>query len=371
MIKGVSAGAAILILAGCGLGDTASDGDGVGVAGTSKAGGVVLPANELVHPETSTLCGDKPLRIAFMLGQSDMWGAITNAEMIDEASACPNVETAFFNAKGDQQKAIANLQSVVAQGFDGVLVSTNWPDAQLPGIRAAFEQGVSIAPFNIVIGGEVGKDYTARIDQALDLIGQQHADWIAKQLGEQGKVAYLGGMAGDPWDTGVWNGFKEQIAKYPGIEMLSDAPVPTDWTAESTQKAMAGMLARFPEIDGLVAPYGAGLPGAFRAYTAAGKPLPPIATSSTSNEMACDWLKLRQPDTQMFSVEGTTRGIRIAFRKVLADLTGSVNDESTTYSLFPYIDTTAGVEPKCDPTLPPGADLSSSLTAEDLAKVLE
>lgn len=362
--------AMLLTLAGCGLGSTAADDSATSTAGTSRAGGEVSPANATVHPDTSTLCGDKPIKIAFLQGWPTTWAQITYAEMQDEASACPNVTTMYLNANGDQQKALANLKSVVAQGVDGVVIDTAWPDVELPGITEAFQQGVAIVPFNVVIGGKVGENYTARVDQALDLIGQGHADWIAQQLGGKGNVAYLGGPAGDPWATGVWNGFAEEIKKYPGINVLTGAAVPTAWSSDSTQQVMAGLFAQFPQIDGLVVDYGATLPGALRAYAAAGKDLPPIATDSSSNEMACQWLDLAKPDTQLRSVEGTTWGIRIAFRKALAQISGVPDDESTTYSLFPYIDTTKGMNPVCRTDLPPGADLSSGLSPEKLKDVL-
>lgn len=359
----------ISVLAGCGLSGTPSGSSSPSSGGDSAAGSVAV--NNATHPATSTLCGSKPIKIVFQMDFDTTWGAISYAELQKEAKSCPNVTTEYVNSSGDQQKAITNLQSAVAKGVDGIVLYPGFGQSELPAIAAAYKAGIPIVPFNAVVGGEPGEDFTAFVTQDQVQIGRDQAEWIGKQLGGKGDIAFLGGPDGNSSTAAIFSGFTEVLSKeYPAINVLTGNPVATDWTASGTQQAMAGLLARFSTIDGIVADYGAPFPGAIRAYQAAGKPLPIVATDGGSNELACSWLGYAQSGQKFLSLDGSTLIIQVAFRKVLSAISGVSDNEADTLTLYPFIDTAAGKQPQCFPDLPPGADLSGDLSPSDLKDLI-
>ena len=128
-----------------------------------------------------------------------------------------------------------------------------------------------------------------------------------------------------------------------------------------------------PNIDALASDYGNADKGTLRAFVNAGRPIPPLATSATDNELGCMWNDLHKtnPDFQLLTLDGTTTVVRIAARKALAALNDKPDNEPENFILPTFVDTANGKLPKCDPNLPPDADLSSDLSPEKLAAVFQ
>ena len=88
------------------------------------------------------------------------WRLVTTASAKDEAAKCPSV-TAFEYAdgQGDTQKAISDIQGMVAKGVDALVVFPDAGEAMLPALRSAYKAGVVTVPYRVDPGGEAGKDY--------------------------------------------------------------------------------------------------------------------------------------------------------------------------------------------------------------------
>ena len=116
--------------------------------------------------------------------------------------------------------------------------------------------------------------------------------------------------------------------------------------------------------------YGVGSVGGMRAFVNANKPHPPLATLASSNDVGCMYEKYKGewPKFQILSADGSTRAVRIAARKALAIVNDIENDEAEVTPNVYAIDTKAGKAP-CETSLPPDADLSSSLSKAQLAEL--
>ena len=68
-------------------------------------------------------------------------------------------------------------------------------------------------------------------------------------------------------------GWKAVFDKHSGIKVL-EGPVDTNWDPAEAQRVMAGMLAKYPQIDAVMSDYGLGSMGALRAFVAAGRKIP-------------------------------------------------------------------------------------------------
>lgn len=373
-----------LIFSACAAEDTSSSTTAVTTADTTTAA-TEAPTTTVAPEEEATtttaaeaatditaVCGTEPITVALADGfGGNSWRKITRAEMEDEAAKCPNIEEVLYtDAAGDQQQAIADINSLVAQGADAIVVYADFGEAQLPAIRAAHEEGVAIVPYLSDPGGTPGEDYVDFVDEDRPAIGQLWADWIGTVVGE-GNVIFLGGIPGNPSSLNFIEQFKVGLADYPGITLLSEEPVDTNWDPAEYQRVMAGLLTQYDSIDGIVTDYGLGSIGAMRAYVAANEPLPPFAALASGNENGCLWEEL-YPDNPAFdfmSVDGTTRVVRTALAKAVAAAQGVDDPFSNIVPLVVYADTVADSPPQCDPDLPPDADLSSSLTPEQLAEL--
>jgi ribose transport system substrate-binding protein len=359
------------LVGACGSsGDSSGTTSGSSSAPSAESTGVAGSLEDLPR-DTERLCGDKPYRFAHVDGfGGNSWRKISRAELVDELRACPNVTVDYTQAGGDIQKYNTAINSYVARGYDAILTFDDFGPQALPALRKAYRAGVVVIPYNAETGGKPGVDYTAEVRYDKDDVGKQWADWLNELLNERGGILFMGGIPGNLGSQTLMDNTTKHLAS--GIRWLQDKPVDTNWDPAQYQRVTTGLMSKFPQIDGYVSDYGAAEVGQMRAYQNAGEPMPPLATLASSNELGCLYLanKDRWPRFDMLWLEGTTRLVRWAARRALAELNDiELDDPTTNYKLYPVVDTTAGREPRCERDLPPDADLSAGLTPEELKQL--
>jgi ribose transport system substrate-binding protein len=345
-----------------------------GCASTEATGGSTAAAQgggtaEYGTGDITQFCPDSPTKVAFAKGSNNTWTKIVLAEIEDEASKCDTItDVLFADAQGDQQKAISDLNGLVAQGVGAIVVQPEFGAAQLPSIAAANAAGVGTIPLVSDPGGQVPADYPDYVLNDTEYVGQTEADWLHDTVGS-GKVAFLGGTPGAPSSQTFFAGLKKGLEKYPELELINpDGPITTNWDAGEKKRVVAGLLAQYGRIDAIVSDYILTDTGVIDAYKEAGVPLPALAGNSSGNVNGCQWEEAHFP---FLSLDGTTSLGRIALRKALAASQGTTDDEPSLAQIPVAIDTENGKNPKCVPDLPADADLSSSLTVDQLKELLK
>ena len=318
-----------------------------------------------------SFCGTKPIMLGIHDGFGiNGWSKSSMAAVRSEAAKCPNVKQIVRIGQGDLQKSIADVNGMVAQGINALVIIPDFGKSQLPSLRNAAQAGVKVIAWAADPGGTAGKDYFAYVDQDVMATGRTNGTWMVKAIHEKGNVVYLGGPPGNPVSAQVLAGAAEVLAQYPNIHLLTgikDWPV-TNWDAAVTQKAMTALLAKYPEVDGIIDDQDgfSGL-GVLRAYQSANRPMVPF-TLLEGNQLACDYYKMKSSNPKFELGTLTSRNWlgRVAARKAIAAAEGLSNDEPDVYSLPIYEDTLAGKMPTCDPKQPPDAYISAQFTPEEL-----
>lgn len=364
--------AAATLLAACSTGapaDSAAseesvDGQEVGTVGTQDQ-----------IQDISEFCGDEEISVALADGfGGNSWRRITRELFEAEAAKCSNItEVLYTDAQGDTQKAISDINSLVAQGVDVIVTFVDGGEALLPTIQKATAAGVSVVPFVGSPGGEPGTDYVDFVAEDIKTYGENLARWTIEAMGGEGNLVMLGGIAGNSYSQGVYDGVATVAAEYPGVTLLEDGPVTTDWEPGKTQQVVAGLLTNYGSIDGVVADYGGGSVGGIRAFVAAGQPLP-VWSANDSNEFACLWYEYRDtnPEFQVATESSRNWVVTVALHKGLAAANGILNEEPSIYNLEIIEDSTnPDMAPRCEETLPPDAILSSGLSVEQLSALFE
>jgi ribose transport system substrate-binding protein len=324
--------------------------------------------------DISPMCGTKPMVVGLSDGYGgETWRKTAEAELKDEVSRCKNFKKfVYTNANGDQQKANSDINSMVAQGVNVLVVFPDFGAAQIPAMRSATKAGVTVVPYLAKIPGTPGKDYAANVTEDVYRMGVVWADWYGKNL-KKGNVVFLGGAPGAMSSQIFMDGFKTGLSKYPDLKLLESNFVVTNWNPVDAQKAVAGLIAKYPHIDGVATDYGVTALSTVKAFEQAHLPIPAIATNASNNELNCKYLAMKKDGKGFpyFSLDGTTSVIRFAGRRAVADYQGTKDDEPLAAFPYPYADSVKGMEPKCDPSAPPDADFSSALSAEKLKAVFQ
>jgi ribose transport system substrate-binding protein len=352
---------------------------GVGIAACAVFLSVASPAAAEektvdIGADITKMCGTKPVRVGVADGYGgNTWRKIVLAEIQDEAAKCPNIkEVVYLDAAGDPQKYNGNINSLVAQNFDVILTVPDFGEASFPAYRSAIKAGVVVVPYLTALNGTQGRDFSANV--ALDLAGYAKlwADWYGKNV-KEGKLLFFGGIPGASTSNAMLKAFKEGMAKYPGLSLIEDDFIQTNWNQTDAQKATAAMIAKYSKIDGIITDYGPPTIGVIRAFKQAGLPVPNVATATSNAELFCMYTddQAAGKGWNFFSIDGATILGRYALRRGVSIVEGTENPDPTTVTFPVHADTFAGIAPPCDKTVPLDADLASSLPLDVLKKKLQ
>jgi ribose transport system substrate-binding protein len=324
--------------------------------------------------DITPMCGTKPM----VVGVSDGYGGNTwrktgLAEVKDELSRCKNVTRVIYsNANGDPQKANSDINSMVAQGINVLILLPDFGAVQLPAMRAAMKAGVAVVPYSAQVPGVPGRDYVIDVVGDTQKIGALWADWLGANV-KSGNVVFMGGSPGATTSQNFMDGLRNGLKKYPGLKLLNDQYVVTNWSPVDARKATAGLIAHYPKIDAIVTDSGETSLAAVEAFEQAHLPIPAIATIASDNQVNCHYLAAKKAGKPYayYTLDGTTTYVRFAVRQGVAAYEGTVDKESPWILPYAYADSAKGIDPKCDPSVPPDADLTSALPPQKLKAVFE
>jgi ribose transport system substrate-binding protein len=353
-----------VVVAACGSSGSSSSSSGGSTSASASAS------------NAPSWCGDKKVTIALADGFGDNnWRRITTGEARDEIKKCPNVSKFIYtDGQGNTQKAISDINGLVAQGVNGMVVFPDAGKAVLPAIRQAYKAGVVTVPYRVFPGGKTGQDYNYYISTNFSQAGELWGKWLLKALPNGGNVVNLGGPPANSQSLDEYNGMKKVLAANPKIKFIGQTPYNvTNWDPAQTQKVVTAVLAKNPKIDAITTDFGAALASSFPAFKQAGRQVPAVATED-SNLLSCDRKKLlaSNPAFKLFTVDSQNWMVRTAVDFAVAKASGGQVPASTVVPQKPFEDsiTKQPHPPTCDPTLSGDAFLSSHLTKPQIRAAL-
>jgi ribose transport system substrate-binding protein len=321
---------------------------------------------------TASWCGPKEITLGVQDGGGlNAWSAESKEQVLLEAKNCPQVTKVIeVDADFEPQKAVSGMQGMIAQGANAIVVI---PDsgvcAELPTMRQATQRGIAVVPWAASGCGTNGSDYVTDVDWNPEAAGETWAKWLFKQMGGKGKVLYIGGPPGNPVDEGEITGMEKVVEENPGIEVLDNVS-PKNWPVgnwdPATSKQIAGpLLAKYPEIDGILMGDGQSTAAVISAFQAANRPIPPVATLE-ANQLGCLWHELKgtPEEFQMATISGRNWLGRYAVRKAVAAANELPESGKSVVDLPLFEDSTGGREPVCEKNDPPGRYNSNFIITE-------
>jgi ribose transport system substrate-binding protein len=356
------------ILASAGVLALALTACSVNTGGPQGATGGQAPAGRPANANVPSWCG--PNRVSFALADGfgdNNWRKVTVGEAKAEVAKCPNVTSfTYTDGQGNTQKAISDVQGLVAKGTQALVVFPDAGQAMLPALRSAFKAGVATVPYRVSPGGQAGVDYSYYVSTDFREAGVLWANWLVKVLHGQGNVLNLGGPPANSQSLAEYQGMQSVLKDHPGIKFVGTTPYEvTNWDAAQTQQVVTAALARYPKIDAITTDFGSALASSFPAFAQAGRTIPAIATED-ANQLACDWQQRKTAGHgfQLFTVSSQNAMSRLAVDVAVAKASGGVIPKSTVYPQSAFEDSVSG-QPHpvtCDRNLPMDAFVSSTLT---------
>jgi ribose transport system substrate-binding protein len=351
--------AAALVLTACGSADGGS-------SGGAAANG-----------EVPSWCGPDKI----VLGMTDgfggnSWRLVTTAAARDEAAKCPSVtKFEYADGQGNTQKAIADVQGMVAKGVDALVVFPDAGQAMLPALRSAKSAGVVTVPYRVSPGGKAGADYDVFIGSDFAGAGRLWGKWIKDTLPDGGNVLFLSGPPGNSQGIDEAKGLREVLGPIGKYTFIGENPFEvTNWDPAETQRVLTAAIARNPRIDVIVSDFGPSLVGALPVFEQSGRSIPAIAASD-GNVLACFYEKHKggNPAFKLFTVSTQNDHSRLAIQHAVARATGGKVPAEDSYPSRAFENSATG-DPNpvtCDPNVPDDVYHSAEMPGPEQAKILD
>jgi ABC-type sugar transport system substrate-binding protein len=146
-------------------------------------------------------------------------------------------EVATVSANEDKVKQINGVQDLIARGVKGVLISP----IDAVGVNAAYDAAKAAnVPIISIARGSTSPNQTLHVAMDEKQIGRDIAEWTAKSIGEEGKVALLLGPSGAPTFRNLGDGYTEVMAKHPKISIAfkTDGPLTRERGVKNAEDAL-------------------------------------------------------------------------------------------------------------------------------------
>ncbi len=177
-------------------------------------------------------------------------GAIKAERELNESGANVKIIWKGPLSEGDREEQVKIVETFVSEKVDGICLAPLDDTALRGPIKEAGRKKIPVVIFDSGIQGEPGKDYISFVATDNKEGGRNGARKLAKLLGEKGKVVLLRYAEGSASTTNREEGFLEEIAKYPDIEVISSNQYTGPEVSGAQQKAEV-IIQQFKTADGV------------------------------------------------------------------------------------------------------------------------
>ena len=174
---------------------------------------------------------------------------IEMSEAVKKRAAELGVNLIVNDGGKDAARQVGQIESLIAQGIDGVIVEAVSVDGIRPAVNLAREAGVPLVTVNQKASNQ---------ENAVSFVGVSHEDGgelemaeAAKALGGKGNVALLLGPMGSDAQIGRSAGYKKILDRNPGMKVVFEQTA--NWDTEAALRLMENWLQTGSRIDVVVA----------------------------------------------------------------------------------------------------------------------
>ncbi len=166
------------------------------------------------------------------------------AKAINEEAKAKNVKLEISIANQDLNKQLADIEDFIVKGVDVIIMSPVDSKGALAAVKRAEAAGIKVITVDVPVEGTQVASYIGTDNYAG---GVKAGELMAEQLGGKGNVAIIDYPLVQSVVNRV-NGFKEAIAKFPDIKIVS---IQTGITRAEALAVAQNMLQANPDIAGI------------------------------------------------------------------------------------------------------------------------
>lgn len=204
-----------------------------------------LMAGTVACGSTSSSGGDK---VALLVSTLNNPFFVDLRDGAQAAAKDLGVDLMVSDAQNDSSTQQNQAQNAQSQGAKAVIINPVDSDAASPAVAPLLSSNLPVISVDRSVTGE---DVTSHIASDNVAGGAQAADELAKAVGEKGKVIILQGTPGAASTRDRGDGFKKEIKKYSGIEVVAEQTANFD-RAEALD-VTTNLMQSNPDVVGIYA----------------------------------------------------------------------------------------------------------------------
>ncbi len=209
----------------------------------------------------------KQLTIGFdAMNVSMTWMKFAHDAMVKKAKEL-GVKFIVYDSQNDVAKQSANMEDLVSLKVDGIVTNPLDVNSLVPAINRAVKAGIPVVTFD---RAAIGADYSFYVGCDDAAGGRMIADFLNQKLNGKGKIVLITGTPGSSPQLNRSKGFKEQLVKYPGLQIAFEQT--GEFFREKGMKVMEDAITAVPDFNAVVCQNDDMMMGAIQALKSAGIP---------------------------------------------------------------------------------------------------
>lgn len=261
----------------------------LGPNGEAPAG---FESTELTADEVAQIQGAGLTAAIVMHYAGNDWSSAQIEGLKDEFARLGIEVLAVTDADFKPEKQVSDIETVMALNPDIIISIPTDPVATSSAYKKAAAAGIKLVFMDNVPADMVGgTDYVSVVSADNMGNGAASAHLMAKALNGQGKIGLIYHDADFFVTAQRYQGFKDVLSQYPGIEVIEEKGIGGPDFAGDAQAAATALLTKFPEIDGLWGVWDVPAEGMMAAAREAGRLDLKIATQDLGTNVAIQLAK--------------------------------------------------------------------------------
>ena len=170
-------------------------------------------------------CRKKDAGSSYVVGFSQMesnnpWRIAQTKSLRDEA-AKQGVSLVVTDAQSQTSKQVSDVEDLIARRVNVILLAPREYDGLAPALEAAKRAQIPVILVAREAAGKPGEDFVTFLGSNFVEQGRRAAEWLAKESNGKAQIVELSLTPGSSVARDRAAGFREGIAKYPGMKIIA------------------------------------------------------------------------------------------------------------------------------------------------------